>query len=114
MAKKAPASPASKRLVAEAMLRAGLLAQARFKAMDLAKDHPSRDVYGLLTRIENADHQPLAAQEWQAKAGDAPLGEAWVCDTCRQPHAQWQLICKSCDGFNTLGWHEQPALIANQ
>jgi HemY protein len=101
-------------LVAEAFFKAGILAQARFKAQELAKEHPSREAFALLAKIEEADMHPGAAKEWQIKAAESPLGEAWICSNCRQPHKNWQAVCNSCREFNTLSWQAQPSVIANQ
>lgn len=113
LARRAPLHPASQLVVAEALFKAGLLAQARFKVRELMKATPSRDLYNLLAKIEQADHQLPAVQDAQARAAEAPLGEAWVCEDCRQPHKHWQVLCTACHGFNTLAWQEQPAVIAN-
>jgi HemY protein len=111
--RRAEDNPASHLLHADALFRAGIYAQARFIAASLAKTHPSREVFTLLSQVEEADHHPAAAQEWHKKAAESPLGEAWICSSCRQPHRSWQALCSSCKEFNTLSWQAQPAVIAN-
>jgi HemY protein len=106
--------PASHMLHADALFRASIYAQARFIAASLAKTHPSREVFTLLSQIEEADHHPAAAHDWHRKAAESPLGEAWICSSCRQPHKSWQALCSSCKEFNTLNWQIQPAVIASQ
>ncbi|HVY13573.1 MAG TPA: hypothetical protein VHB73_08435, partial [Alphaproteobacteria bacterium] len=111
LAKRSGNNPISRMLVAEALLKAGILAQARYTAKELAKEYPSADTYGLMARIEQADHQPAEAQIWRDRAAAAPPSEAWLCTSCRQPHKNWQATCSACKGFNTLVWEKPPVLI---
>ncbi|MBI3420359.1 MAG: hypothetical protein HY053_09525 [Proteobacteria bacterium] len=106
--------PASQMLLGEALFRAGIYAQARYTAAELAKDHPSREVFTLLSKISHGERNGPAAQEWQNKAAGSPLGEAWICTSCRQPHKHWQALCSACKAFNSLSWETQPALIAER
>ncbi len=112
MTRRAASHPASRLLRAEALFRAGIYAQARHWAAELAKTHPSRDVARLLSRVAGAEHDVAASQLWQARAVEAPPGEAWICSSCRQPHKDWQALCTNCHAFNTLDWEKQLAVIA--
>lgn len=105
LAKNSIANPASRLFVARALTKAGLWGQARSYAKALADEHPRKDYYELLAHIEDIqNHDPATAQEWRKLASSAPPDEAWVCGNCKQPHAEWQGLCQSCKGFNTLAW----------
>ncbi len=116
MARKNPAQPASNLLQARALMRAGLWGQARHYANTLIKDHPGREAYELMAKIEESEnHDIMAAQDWRRKAAEAAPDDAWICENCKQPHGHWQANCASCKSFNTLGWGTplHKGLIAN-
>lgn len=105
LAKTNPAIADSRLLVARALMKAGLWGQARAYARELADGHPRRDYFDLLAQLEDVQTQDKAAVAvWKNRAASAPPDEAWVCQTCKQPHGEWQGSCASCHGFNTLIW----------
>lgn len=105
MARKSPNNPASNLLQARALMHAGLWGQARHYASTLIKEHPHRDIFELMARIEEAENRDvMAAQDWRRKGSEAAPDEAWICENCKQPHGGWQPTCASCKSFNTLGW----------
>lgn len=104
LARKSPDHPASHALIAKAATRAGLWGEARRHAELWVREEPCRSAYHLLARIAETERDKPAAEQAARLAADAQPDAAWICDLCKQPHAQWQVQCMSCKGFDSLRW----------
>jgi HemY protein len=103
-----PDSPESAIALAEAALAAQLWGEARrhlTRAMAAAPDAPSRRVCLLMARVEESEHPGEGrAREWFDRALAAPPEPGYACRRCGTHSTEWQALCGSCHGFDTLAW----------
>ncbi|RMH49676.1 MAG: heme biosynthesis protein HemY, partial [Alphaproteobacteria bacterium] len=82
---------------------------ARKALVELVETRPTARTLTLMAAAERgvgADDSVVRA--WLARAVSAPKGRQWVCEKCHHPHPQWQVLCESCGGFDTLAWADAP------
>ena len=105
-----PDHPETKLLLAELNIVAEDFPAARRALGDLAQS-PAADARALtlMAAIERGEGASDAVVNgWLARALSAPRGPQWVCDKCQHIHAEWQPICESCHGLDTLSWRAPP------
>jgi HemY protein len=81
------------------------VARSRLEAALAAE--PSARVYRLLAELERHAGNPGRAQEWLAKAADAPADKAWVCGDTGEILPAWQPFGPD-GGFDTVHWSVPP------
>jgi HemY protein len=102
-----PGHKESRLLLAEASLAAGESARARELLQPLTQGAACARVCRLMARISEAQGAPAReAQEWLARARQAPRDAAWHCQACGRPTEDWALHCPACGEFDTLQWGE--------
>lgn len=69
----------------------------------MAECHQAR-LYRLLSEVERKAGNEAAAQRALEHASTASPDPFWVCGACQHPHDRWQLYCRACDSFDSLGW----------
>lgn len=96
---------ASRMLLARSFAKARLWGQARHTLHEVIEENPHHDAFELMAHIEESEKGDKdTAAEWRRKGHAMPPDDAWVCSACRQPHPHWQVLCASCQAFNTLAW----------
>lgn len=96
---------AAKLFMAKAFVKAGMWGAARALLEPLVTTQPNREAFLLLAHIDETEMRDSAAgKNWRQKATEAPPDEAWVCQSCKQPHHEWQALCAGCSSFNRLQW----------
>ncbi len=120
----APLNPAHREtqlLLARASLKANEWGQARKYLTKALEDHPSKEVYQLLTELEEkANADVVASREWIVKSVDAPDDPTWICNNCGRQEQHWSILCPSCDSFDNFEWRfadrgrNQPLLLTEE
>lgn len=105
--KKKPDHEESRLLQAELLLAAEDFPGARRALGDLAEKHPTVRTLSIMAAVERGEGaDDSVVRGWLAKALTASRGPQWVCDTCHNVMADWDPVCDSCGGFDTLTWRE--------
>lgn len=92
---------------AELLLAARDFTGARDALGNLAESHPTQRSLAILAAAERGSGAPEAdVRRILSRALQASRGPQWCCDKCQTVHEEWQPICASCGGFDTLSWHE--------
>jgi len=105
-----PDDPESKMLMAELNIAAEDFPAARRALGDLFETDPTARSATLMAAIERGQGASDAViQGWLTRALSAPRGPQWVCDNCRNIHAEWTPICTNCAAFDTLSWKRPPS-----
>lgn len=100
-----PEATAMLPVLGEAALAAKLWGSARGHLTKALSAAPSRRIYRLLAELETGEHDDaVAARNWLTKAEEAPNDPAWVCESCGTAETVWAVLCRQCDGFDTLAW----------
>ena len=100
-----PDDPETKMVLAELHIAAEDFPAAR-KALDnLTQDSPTARVLAITAAIERGEGaEDKVVRGWLARAVTASRGSQWVCGNCRNVHAVWVPVCKSCGAFDALSW----------
>ena len=94
---------------ARAALDARLWGEARRYLAAAQDDSPGEAIGRLMARLEEAEHNDVAAARgWLDKAGQAPAEAAWVCSSCGAAAAEWSATCGACKAFDTIAWQRPP------
>ncbi len=97
--------PETKMLLAELHIAAKDFPAARGVLGDLVRDAPTARALTIMAAVERGEGaDETVVRSWLARAVTASRGSQWVCDNCRNVHAAWVPVCKSCDAFDTLSW----------
>ncbi len=105
-----PDDPESRLLAGELSIVAEDFPAARKAMGDLAETTPTTRSLTMMAAIERGEGAPdNVVRGWLTKALDASRGPQWVCSSCHNIHGNWQPICESCAGFDTLAWETPPA-----
>ena len=98
--------------IAKAALKAQMWLEARehLNASILPqKTNPSARICRYMAELEEGEkHDIEASRGWLKKAAMAEPDNAWNCNQCGQVTAEWEPICKHCQGFDTLDWRTPP------
>lgn len=87
---------------------------ARRALGDLAQKHPTVRSLSILAAIERGEGADDAVVRGTlARAMTASRGPQWVCDKCHNVMGDWQPVCDSCGGFDTLTWREPDRATAS-
>lgn len=102
-----PSHPETLLLQAELAIQAQRwdVARARLEAALAAE--PTARVYRLLAELERAQGDNAAAQEWLARAADAPPDKAWVCEDTGEVLPSWRPFSPS-GRFDAVRWTTPP------
>ncbi|MEO0937355.1 MAG: heme biosynthesis HemY N-terminal domain-containing protein [Pseudomonadota bacterium] len=96
-------------LLAELHIAAEDFPGARRALGDLMETDPtmrSATLMAAIERGEGADDQVVKA--WLARALTLPRGPQWICELSGRIYAQWQPVCDTSGGFDTLTWKRPP------
>lgn len=105
--KKKPDHDESRLLKAELLLAAEDFPGARRALGDLAEKHPTVRTLSIMAAVERGEgSDDRVVRGWLAKALTASRGPQWVCDKCHNVMSEWEPVCDSCSGFDTLTWRE--------
>ena len=100
--------------IAKAALKAQMWLEARehLNATLLTqKINPSARICRYMAELEEGEkHDIESSREWLKKAAMAEPDNAWNCDQCGQVTAEWDPLCKHCQGFDTLNWRTPPRI----
>ena len=92
---------------AELCLAAQDFRSAREALGSLADDHPTQRSLAILAAAERGGGaEERVVRAILSRAIEASRGPQWCCDKCETVHDDWQPICASCGGFDTLSWRE--------
>ncbi len=95
---------------AELLLSAEDFAGARKALGTLADDRPTqRSLAILAAAARGMGEDDATVRAILARALTASRGPQWCCDKCQAAQGEWQPICPSCGGFDTLSWREPAA-----
>ena len=98
--------------IAKAALKAQMWLEARdhLNATILQqKTNPSARICRYMAELEEGEKSDIeSSREWLKKAAMAEPDNAWNCDQCGQVTAEWEPLCKHCQGFDTLNWRTPP------
>lgn len=67
----------------------------------------SKAACSLMAEIEKELNGVNAANNWLARALNAPAAETWICHDCGTQHSEWQVHCSQCEHFDSLRY-ERP------
>ncbi|HEX3863650.1 MAG TPA: heme biosynthesis HemY N-terminal domain-containing protein [Stellaceae bacterium] len=114
LAQQNPHAAESHQSIAEVALAAQLWGEAR-RHLELAAaaappgQGPSRQLCLLMARLEESESgNARAAREWVDRAVGAPPDAAYICERCGEATPDWHVLCRRCDGFDTLSWRRPP------
>ena len=100
--------------IAKAALKAQMWLEARehLNAAILPQTtNPSARICRYMAELEEGEkHDIELSREWLKKAAMAEPDNAWNCDQCGQVTAEWEPLCKHCQGFDTLIWRTPPRI----
>lgn len=102
-----PKNPASKLMLANCALNAGLWADARKNLEEVsASTEPITNTYcQLMANLEEAEHSDMtAAREWLVRAANADPDPLWVCQDCGNAADTWSALCGACGSFDKFQW----------
>ncbi|AWD22038.1 heme biosynthesis protein HemY [Fuscovulum blasticum] len=100
---------------AELLLLAEDFKAARKVLGDLAETHPTQRTLAILAAVERGTGaDDLTVRSILARALTASRGPQWCCDTCQGVQSEWNPVCSSCGGFDTLTWREPVATRQSQ
>ena len=95
---------------AELLLATEDFRDARRVLGQLADKHPTQRTLAILAACERGmGTEDSIVRSILARALTASRGPQWCCDKCQAAHAQWNPVCNSCGGFDTLTWREPVA-----
>jgi HemY protein len=67
----------------------------------------------LMAELETADRGDASATRlWLERAAHAPEAPLWVCGACGAETHDWEPLCTSCQGFDTLAWRTPDRAVA--
>ncbi len=102
-----PGAEETRLLRAELLLAAGDFPAARTALGDLAGTRPTQRSLAILAAAERgAGADDATVRGILARALAASRGPQWCCDKCESVQEDWNPICPSCGGFDTLSWRE--------
>ncbi len=100
-----PDDPETKMLLAELHIAAEDFPAARRALGDLMEETPTARALTIMAAVERGEGaEDKVVRGWLARAVTASRGPQWVCGNCRNVHAAWIPVCKSCGAFDTLAW----------
>jgi HemY protein len=102
-----PKHPATKLMLVNCALNAGLWGDARKNLEEVgALDEPVTSNYcQLMAKLEEAEHSDMiAAREWLVRAANADSDPSWVCQGCGNAADPWSSLCGACCSFDKLQW----------
>ena len=74
----------------------------------ISLDDPDNRVLTLMALVERGcGAKDEVVRGWLTKAVYAPKAPDWICDECGA-QTQWNPVCSSCDGFDTIRWKRPP------
>lgn len=95
---------------AELLLSAEDFKGARKALGNLAESHPTQRTLAILAAVERGTGaEDSAVRAILARALMASRGPQWCCDKCQAAQSEWNPVCRSCGGFDTLSWREPVA-----
>ena len=75
------------------------------------KTNPSARICRYMAELEEGEKRDIeSSREWLKKAAMAEPDNAWNCNQCGQVTAEWEPLCKHCQGFDTLSWRTPPRI----
>jgi HemY protein len=99
---------------AETALAADLWGEAKHCLEEAIAKKPSEKAYKLLAKVERAEGgSPAAITAYLEKAASIPQESIWLCQSCSEPHKDWQMLCSSCGTVDSLKWRAE-TLIQNR
>ncbi len=105
LVRQAPDSAESHLAVAQAAIEAQLWGEARQHLNRAMEIGPSRRTYRLMAELDRSErHDEDAAQDWLAKAANAPEDPVWTCNSCGAVSHNWGGLCGHCGAFDSLTW----------
>ncbi|WP_134681876.1 heme biosynthesis protein HemY [Paracoccus ravus] len=111
--KQNPEHEETRLLKAELLLAAEDFPGARRALGDLAEKHPTVRSLSILAAVERGEGaEDSVVRGILAKALVSSRGPQWVCDKCHNVMADWNPVCDSCGGFDTLTWREPDGATA--
>jgi HemY protein len=102
-----PKHPATKLMLVDCALNAGLWGDARKNLEEVgALDKSTTSNYcQLMAKLEEAEHSDMiSAREWLVRATNADADPSWVCQDCGNAADTWSCLCGACSGFDKLQW----------
>ena len=95
--------------IAEVAMEHEMWGEARAALVRAEKLRPSRDLYQLWVRLEEATGKnPETIRQWLDRAGKAPMGPKWICSKTHRVFDTWVAIVEPEGFFNTLEWRNAP------
>ena len=89
-------------------------------AMDLGLYDEAREwlkiagEYTLLAKLERLDGRfEIKSREWLERAARAKPNPQWVCESCGNITAEWEVLCSSCHDFNSIEWRSPQSARIN-
>lgn len=87
-----------------AMLRSEF-ALARRTLLEALNESKSKPIYVMLSSLELTERNDArAANAWLEKMQHAESESGWQCDACHHRADEWQAVCASCGGFDTVNY----------
>ena len=95
--------------IAETAIDHGMWGEAKAALVRAEKIRPSRDLYLLWVRLEEATGKNSEViRQWLDRASKAPVGPQWICSKTYRVFDHWVAIVEPEGFFNTLEWREAP------